>query len=80
MYLKETQARDVFCMFELMFYVPINYFSAMSSQDVSFLEQVLSRLRIKCLARGYNSVLPVMLEPVTQALYHISRGTQKEEY
>ena len=51
------------CLFDLILYVPVNIFSAMSERVL--LGWTSTKQRIKCLAQGHNTVPPVRLEPAT---------------
>ena len=51
------------CLFDLILYVPVNYFSVMSGRV--FLGWTSTKQGLMCLAQGHNTVTPVRLEPAT---------------
>ena len=53
----------MFCLFDLILYVPVNTFSVMSGQV--FLGLTSTKQRIKCLAQGHKAVPTVRLKPTT---------------
>ena len=66
----------MFCLFVLMFYVPVNNFSVMSGRG--FLGWISTKQRIKCLAQAHNAVSlwwglnpqPLNLDSSTLSLGH----------
>ena len=54
---------NMFCLFDLILYFPVNNFSVMSGWV--FLGWTSTKQGFMCLAQGHNAVTPVRLEPAT---------------